>query len=82
MAFVEVKTRRSDSDGCASEGVDRRKRRRIVLSALSYLQERGLGEIDCRFDIAEVYFVDGRPVTVDLIKGAFSAEEGAYGEQI
>lgn len=82
LAFVEVKTRRTDEDGCPSAAVDLRKRRRIVLSAWNYLQEKDLGEIDCRFDVAEVYFVDGRRVRVDLIKGAFSADEAACGEEI
>lgn len=75
LVFVEVKTRRSDTDSSASEAVDSRKRGKIVRSALNYLTERKLGEIGCRFDIAEVYFVNGRPVTVEVIKGAFSAEE-------
>lgn len=78
LVFVEVKTRRSDIDSSASQAVDFRKRSKIVRSALQYLSDRNLGEIGCRFDIAEVYFVNGRPVTVELIKGAFSAEEAGY----
>lgn len=74
LVFVEVKTRRSDTDSAASEAVDSRKRAKIVRSAWSYLSERQLGEIGCRFDVAEVYFVNGRPVTVEITKGAFSAE--------
>lgn len=75
LVFVEVKTRRTDTDSSASQAVDSRKRGKIVRSALNYLSERKLGEVGCRFDIAEVYFVNGRPVTVEVIKGAFSAEE-------
>lgn len=78
LVFVEVKTRRSDTDSAASEAVGVRKRSRIVHTAINYLSERRLGEIDCRFDVAEVYFVNGRPVTVEIIKGAFSAEEAEY----
>ncbi len=78
LVFVEVKTRRSDTDSAASEAVGFRKRGRIVRTALNYLDERGLGEVGCRFDVAEVYFVNGRPVTVEVIKGAFSAEEAGY----
>ncbi len=76
LVFVEVKTRRSAADSAASEAVDVRKRAKIVKSAWSYLGERGLGEVGCRFDVAEVYFINGGPVTVEVIKGAFSAEEG------
>lgn len=74
LVFVEVKTRRSDIDSSASEAVDSRKRSKIVRSAVEYLCERDLGEIGCRFDVAEVYLVNGKPVTVEIIKGAFSAE--------
>ncbi|MBP6965429.1 MAG: YraN family protein [Armatimonadetes bacterium] len=76
LAFIEVKSRRSDADGAASESVTRRKRGRIVKAALAYLSERSLGEVGCRFDVAEVYFINGKPVTVEVIKGAFSADDG------
>lgn len=74
LVFVEVKTRRNTSFGYPSEAVDSRKQRKLILSAEHFLTERNLGEIDCRFDIAEVYFIDGRPKTVEMIKGAFSAD--------
>jgi len=76
LVFVEVKTRRTDIDAAASQNVSFRKRGRIVRSALRYLSEKALGEIGCRFDVAEVYFINGKPVTVEVIKGAFSADEG------
>ena len=76
LVFVEVKTRRSATASAASEAVDVRKRTKIVKAAWSYLSARGIGEIGCRFDVAEVYFINGKPVTVEVIKGAFSAEEG------
>ena len=74
LVFVEVKTRRSKSFGCPSESVDSRKQRKLISSGRQYLIERDLGEIDCRFDVAEVYFLDGQPVKVEVIKGAFSAD--------
>ena len=74
LVFVEVKTRRSRSYGSASESVDRRKRQKLALSAQAYLQQNCPGEVSARFDVAEVYFENGRPVSVELIKGAFSAE--------
>ena len=74
LVFVEVKTRRNQSFGCPSEGVDFRKQQKLVLSGEHYLMEREIGEVNCRFDVAEVYFLDGRPVTIEIIKGAFSAD--------
>lgn len=75
VVFVEVKTRRSKYAGCASEAVNRDKRRKLFSAAEVYLAEREIGEVNCRFDVAEVYFADGSPVSVELIKGAFSGEE-------
>lgn len=74
LVFVEVKTRRTFSCGSPAEAVGFRKQRKLVRAARRYLVERGLGEADCRFDVAEVYFLDGLPVRVEVIKGAFSGE--------
>jgi putative endonuclease len=71
LVFVEVKTRRGVAFGYPSEAVDARKQRKLIASAYQYLVERDLGEIDCRFDVAEVYFERNRPVRVELIQGAF-----------
>ncbi|KXK35040.1 MAG: Ribonuclease HII [Candidatus Hinthialibacteria bacterium OLB16] len=50
LVFIEVKMRRSAEYGGAAEAVDRRKRQRIILAALSYL-DRYPREMDCRFDV-------------------------------
>lgn len=73
LVFVEVKTRRSSSFGYPSEAVDSRKQCKLIRAARGYLLEKDLGEIDCRFDIVEVYFMNGSSVTVEVMKGAFSA---------
>lgn len=74
LVFLEVKTRRNNLQGCPSEAVDSRKRTKLILSGEHYLTERNLGETDCRFDVAEVYFTNGQPVRIEIIKGAFSAD--------
>ena len=75
LVFVEVKTRRSELFGAAAESVGREKRRRITRAAMRYLSEHKLGEVSCRFDVVEVYMKNGSPVTVEVIQGAFFAEE-------
>ena len=75
LVFVEVKTRRSELFGSAAESVGKKKRRRITRAAMCYVSEHNLGEVDCRFDVAEVYMKNGAPVTVEVIQGAFFAEE-------
>lgn len=51
--FVEVKTRKTDKFGRASEYVDRRKQEKLIKTALYYL-----GDFDraMRFDVVEVYY--------------------------
>lgn len=54
LAFIEVKTRLSDSFGIPSEAVDYKKRRRYIQAAKYYFLNR---EPDCtvRFDIIEIF---------------------------
>lgn len=73
LVFVEVKSRRSNSCGYPSEAVDSRKQTKLIRTAQRYLIERELGEIDSRFDVVEVYFTNGKPIQIEVIKGAFSA---------
>lgn len=58
LVFVEVKARRGTAFGAPAESVTARKRKRLTLTALRYLEERARGgaEPACRFDVAEVFF--------------------------
>lgn len=76
LVFVEVKSRRNTISGYPSEAVDPRKQRKLITAGRQYLIDRDLGEISCRFDIAEVYFTAGEPVKIELIKGAFADDAG------
>ncbi len=66
VAFIEVKTRTTDSYGLPSEAVGAEKRRRYRQIAKCYWLQTG-EEPNARFDIAEVY-ADGR---IEYIKNAF-----------
>lgn len=71
LCFIEVKYRSNSEYGFPSEAVDKRKIRRIVLTALSYMNYRGIHpDTPCRFDIV-VILKD----KYSLIKNAF---EGIY----
>lgn len=59
IVFIEVKTRRSTSRGLPAEAVNLRKQRKIINTALCYLHYRGLNNIACRFDILEIYLLQG-----------------------
>lgn len=74
LVFVEVKTRRNMSFGYPSEAVDSRKQAKLVRAARNYLADRNLGEVDARFDIVEVFFENGKPVKIEVVKGAFAED--------
>ncbi len=54
LVFVEVKTGRSHSFGPPESWVDRRKQEHLGQAAAVYLEERGLEDVDCRFDVVAV----------------------------
>ncbi len=54
LVFVEVKSRQTCQFGRPSEAVDRRKQRKIVLTAESFLKNSKLNYDGCRFDVIEV----------------------------
>jgi len=53
--FIEVKYRRQLSFGRPAEAVSRRKQRNLIACAYTYLEEQGLSDVPCRFDIIEVF---------------------------
>ncbi len=59
VVFVEVKTRRSTSHGLPAEAVHQRKQQKIINTALCYLNYHGLNNIACRFDVIEIYLLEG-----------------------
>ena len=66
IAFIEVKTRTTDSYGMPSEAVGSDKQRRYRQIAKCYWKQEG-EEPNARFDVAEVW-ADG---TIEYIKNAF-----------
>ena len=68
IAFVEVKTRKSDAFAYAAEAVDFYKQQRIRRASLAYLMEKNMMDFLMTFDIAEVY-LDTRKI--NYIENAF-----------
>lgn len=68
LVFVEVKYRKSLSQGYASEAVNARKQQRIYRAASYYLYKNGYSAdaTPCRFDVVSI---QGEQITV--IKNAF-----------
>jgi putative endonuclease len=73
VVFVEVKTRRSDDAGRASEAIDQRKERRMTQAALGYLKSNRLLEYSARFDVVAITWPDdSRKPAIEHFKNAFS----------
>lgn len=70
LVFVEVRARTSEVYGTPEESVDRRKQRRLSLSALNFLSRGSLGEVEARFDVV-VARNAGRRRRYELIRNAF-----------
>jgi putative endonuclease len=70
LAFVEVRTKRSDRFGSALFSVDAAKRKQIRRVADDYLYRNRIRDRDCRFDVVAVDVRDGEP-RVALIRNAF-----------
>ncbi len=54
VIFVEVRSRATGDFGDAAETVDRAKRRNLLRAAEAYILERGLNDVEIRFDIIAV----------------------------
>jgi putative endonuclease len=72
LVFVEVRCKRTDAFGSPAESITAAKRGRIAAVAQWYLDERGLKDVDCRFDVVEVGARDGRLSVSQVIRDAFS----------
>jgi len=70
LAFIEVKTRRTDEFGAPEASIDSRKRQNILRAASDYLRRAGLEWSCARFDTVSVVWRE--PVEIELQKDAFS----------
>ena len=59
LCFIEVKLRKNDRFDTAAAAVDRRKQRRLRITAEFYLAEHPAEGLQPRFDVAEVYAPQG-----------------------
>ncbi len=54
LVFVEVKTRKSAIYGQPAESVEKKKQKKITLTAMAYLSHHNYWHKVCRFDVIEV----------------------------
>jgi putative endonuclease len=71
LVFVEVKSRSGGPEGSAEYAVTREKQGKITRTALLYLKERSVTDVDYRFDVVTVHFSRHEKPRVALIENAF-----------
>ncbi len=70
LIFIEVKTRHSTRFGEPAQAVGYKKQQRIFRTAFLYVQQHGLEDRTCRFDVIEI-LVTGDSHTICHYKNAF-----------
>ena len=71
LAFVEVKTRRSNAYGLGEESIDASKQQRLALLAERFLAAHpDLAFQQCRFDVVVIDYTQ-RPAQIRLYRNAF-----------
>lgn len=72
LCFVEVKTRTSAEGGSPQEAVTSHKQLQLSRLANAYVSHTRPGEVNCRFDVVEVWLLEGEPLPrVALHQNAF-----------
>ncbi len=75
IAFVEVKTRLSESFGTPELAITKEKKSKIIRTALNYLMVNNIKDIDYRFDVVSILFKkDTKNPNIELFKDAFTAD--------
>lgn len=74
IVFVEVRYRRRADFGTAIESVDARKRRKLILTALAWLQKHKACDSPVRFDVVGVQ-PDGDAFSLDWVQAAFELSD-------
>jgi putative endonuclease len=72
IVFVEVKTRKNNMYGTPAQAVNKSKQKRLIKTALYYLQLKNKYNENIRFDIVEVWLIDKVIKDINIIPNAFS----------
>lgn len=70
IVFVEVKARRSAGYGHPKWALTPAKQRKLSMTALAYLKQRGTTQVKARFDVVTVQEIEGSP-HFEVITNAF-----------
>jgi len=74
VVFVEVKTKSGLELGSPAEMVSKKKQKKLIKTAKSYLQEKNFNNTNWRIDVVTVFLKDHGDFEIDLIKNAVEDE--------
>ena len=74
LCFIEVRSTGSQQWGGPLASITDRKRRRIIEAARWYLQYGSIRAPETRFDVVAVEWHEGARPSVELVRGAFTAD--------
>lgn len=72
LVFIEVKYRKNLDYGYPREAVNRARQRRIAKTALWYLKEKQLDDVNIRFDVIEIYYLPDGEQVINHFENAFA----------
>jgi putative endonuclease len=79
LVFVEVKSRRRRSFGLPEEAITPTKRRRLLRSAWTYIEQHSLEGVDWRVDVVAIEGRPGRePERLDHYRDALEDDQDAF----
>lgn len=74
--FVEVRTRRGTEFGTPEESITPKKQSKLIETAMTYLSQQGLTDVDWRIDVVAIEVgSDGRVRRVTVIQNAVQGNE-------
>lgn len=71
IVFVEVRCKRTGEFGTPAESITRAKQEKLLSAAQHYLDEHGICDHNCRFDVVEVVEQGGKLTVSNVIRDAF-----------
>ena len=71
IAFIEVKTRKTDSFAEPASAIDAHKRRQLIRTAQYYLTNHDADDYNARFDIVSIVIADDKKPIIQYIPDAF-----------
>ena len=70
LVFTEVRSTRTTEFGKPEDSITLRKRKQLRRVAEGYLWENNLENVECRFDVVAITWVEGKPI-INYIPNAF-----------